>query len=99
MNIVKEYSWRIKGKFQSGTSVKVQGRNYIALGTEPYVNKAGRKTQLIVWRGNCTLCGDEFTFKTGRSFTAFAKCDVHRKSIPTQAPIGAKVSPNSEGCS
>jgi hypothetical protein len=99
MKIVKKYSWHLKGKFQSGAKVKVQDRTYIALGAEPYVSKAGRKTQLILWRGNCALCGDVFTFKTGRSFTPFAKCDVHRKSIPTQVPIGAKVSRNSEGCS
>jgi hypothetical protein len=99
MKMVKKYSWHIKGKFQSGSKVKVQDRTYIALGAEPYVSKAGRKTQLILWRGNCALCGDEFTFKTGRSFAPLAKCDVHRKTITTQAPIGLKVGSSSEGCS
>jgi hypothetical protein len=99
MKIVKEYSWHIKGKFQSGASVKVQDRNYIALGTEPYVNKAGRKTQLILWRGNCILCGLDFTFKTGRSFKPIAKCDVHRKAIGSKRPKELSTKSSSEGCS
>ena len=79
MEAIKTSYWRIKGPLWIGEVIRPQGREYTLLATENYTTKTGRASNLLTWKGKCTVCGDGFTFKTGMSnFHPTATCERHR---------------------
>ena len=79
MEMIKASHWTVRGPIETGKRVSIQSRDYLLLRTEPYTTKFGYPSELLTWQGHCVVCGNKFTFKTGRSkFFPTASCKKHR---------------------
>jgi hypothetical protein len=79
MEMIKDTRWRVRGDLEFNTQTTVQGRHYHLVDTTPYENSQGNPSELLVWRGNCVVCGRKFSFETSRgSFYPTATCPKHR---------------------
>lgn len=79
MKIEKVSSWKIKGDLEVGGVIQSQNRGYMLLSANKFVSKGGRPSNLLLWRGDCTVCGASFLFTGIKSnFTPKATCERHR---------------------
>jgi hypothetical protein len=79
MRAEKTSYWRIEGQLEISGVIHPQGREYTLLEVAPYITKSGRAAKLLTWEGTCTVCGEEFTFQSGKArFHPTATCEHHR---------------------
>ena len=79
MNMIKDTRWRVRGELEFDTPTTVQGRHYRLVDTGVYESVRGNSGELLVWQGDCVVCGRAFTFETPRSsFYPTATCQKHR---------------------
>ena len=79
MEMVKDTSWRVRGDLEFDTPIAVHGRRYRLIDTSVYENSRGNSGELLVWQGDCVVCGSKFTFETTRGrFYPTATCAKHR---------------------
>lgn len=74
-----------------GLKLKFDGRPFELVGREPYTRTDGRKTTLLAWRTQCSVCGDEVVVKTGlKSKTVTKRCQEHRERGVPATPEAAE---------
>jgi hypothetical protein len=79
MEMIKATRWRVRGILEFNKRITVQGRHYRLVDEAPYENSQGYSGELLIWQGNCVVCGCKFTFETTRgSFYPTATCVKHR---------------------
>jgi len=79
--------YRVVGKPKPGDTADVFGRTYTFLGEKPGVTSSGRRFSALIFRGTCTVCGEDFTFDAARSrFVGYATCPKHRGKAERTRP-------------
>ena len=79
MEMAKDTRWRVRGELDFDTPITVQDRPYRLIDTGVYESSRGNSGELLVWQGDCVVCGSTFTFETPRSsFYPTATCGSHR---------------------
>ncbi len=63
-----------------GLSLKINGQDYSLLAITPHDKQDGTKTTLLVWLSQCSVCGEDFEFRSpGRSLPENRRCCSHRR--------------------
>ena len=79
MEMVKASHWTVRGDLEFNKRITLQGRRYRLTGTRDHTATSGNSSELLIWRGTCSVCGCKFTFETTRGrFYPTATCDLHR---------------------
>ena len=69
---------RITGDWKVGDTIIVSQRQpqaYECIGSKPYTRRDGTESAILTWQGECSNCGEPYTFTRGRfCFEHVANC-------------------------